>query len=239
MSEPSNQGQSARHTPADLAGDPAGSGAEAATNGRDLADLIAGSPDIEAQDLLAVAAELAAAPRRGRGRPAGSPNRKNKEMIDYLAALGHRDPWVTLSMIQSADTMQLARALATALTYKGKIMRDEDGNPILEIAPVQVLGIQKAAAEALMKYHHAAQPQQLDLPMDGEGYKRPFMAIGELHGNIVVAPDGRTAMSIHDEPANSQGNQRVIEADGVRHDGDQSHNAAKPLETNDNPTTNG
>ncbi|MDP3241753.1 MAG: hypothetical protein Q8M69_15110, partial [Reyranella sp.] len=86
----------------------------------------------------------------------------NGDMVAYLAALGHRDPWVTLSMIQTADTGALAQTLA---------MKRGDA-----------LVLQLRAAEALMPYHHAKKPQQLELPV---GDKRPYMVIGEMNVAIM------------------------------------------------------
>jgi hypothetical protein len=138
MADPLKQGQPERHTGAPGAG---GAGdrpqleADQALPGRDLADLLIGSPDVDAQDVLAAAAELIAAPRRGRGRPRGSPNRKNSEMIDYLAALGHRDPWLTLSLIQTADTVSLAKALGSPfLNAEGRPVKDLDGRVVYQAA---------------------------------------------------------------------------------------------------------
>lgn len=181
-------------------------GDDQALPGADPADLIAGSPDIDAPDLLAVAAELSAAPRRARGRPAGSGNRKNGDMVAYLAALGHRDPWVTLSMIQTADTGALAQTLA---------MKRGDA-----------LVLQLRAAEALMPYHHAKKPQQLDLPI---GDKRPLMVIGEMNVAIMSGDGFMSAGIAPGEKANE------INGDIVRDGATISHEEAKPLNAQDNP----
>ncbi|MER8460156.1 hypothetical protein NKH24_29510 [Mesorhizobium sp. M1300] len=72
---------------------------------------MAGLPDGEGVDALA-AAEIVASPARARGRPLGAANRKNGDLIRYLQARGHRDPMVTLSMIQSADFKELCKISA-------------------------------------------------------------------------------------------------------------------------------
>lgn len=77
----------------------------------DQLDLLDGSPDLEDGGLLAKAAETSLRDRRGRGRPKGSPNRRNADVFEYLEALGHRNPAVTLSLIQSMEPDDLARAL--------------------------------------------------------------------------------------------------------------------------------
>jgi hypothetical protein len=192
------------HRDAHTRADPAPAEADQALPGEDPADLLAGLPDVAAEDMLSLAAELAAAPRRARGRPAGSGNRKNNDMIGYLAALGHRDPWVTLSMIQTADTVALAKAL---IMKRG-----------------EVLAIQLRAAEALMPYHHAKKPQQLELP---PGDLRPLMVIGEMNVSI-GGPDGFMSAGVAPpEKANE------IKGDAVRIPASDPHETAKPLKDND------
>lgn len=233
MAETLKEGQPERHTGAPGAGD-AGDRreleAEQALPGRDLADLLIGSPDVDAQDVLAAAAELIAAPRRGRGRPRGSPNRKNGEMIEYLAALGHRDPWLTLSMIQTADTMSLAKAMGSPVFVDGRVKLDREGNVVFDPAdPVKVLALQRQAAADLLPYHHAKQPTQLDLPIGGEGFKRPLMQIGELHGNVIVGDNGQVGLSIFDQPREIVENQALSEGESVRLEGGESHDARNAL----------
>lgn len=201
----SNKGQEEAHTPAApaaSASSPAGIDAEDALPGADPLDLLDGSPDLGDRDLLATAAELVAAPRRARGRPPGALNRKNGDMVAYLQSLGHRDPWVTLSMIQTADTEKLAQKLS--------MKRGE------------VLALQLRAADALMPYHHAKKPQQLDLPV---GDKRPLMVIGEM--NVAIG-NGLGFMSAGIVPdADMQGNQGVSGGDAVRDSKVISHDPPK------------
>ncbi len=153
-----------RGDPAAPAPAPAASGAQAAEPGDDPADLLDGSPDSGATDLLTLAAETVAGPRRARGRPKGSANRRNMDMVAYLAALGHRDPMVTLSMIQTADTKALAKAIGCD-TPKGRLA---------------VAQMQRQAASDMLPYFYAKKPQQLELP---EGDARPVMVVGELTVN--------------------------------------------------------
>lgn len=162
MADNANQGQSGAHTQPDAAAAP--------LDGADPAELIAGLDDVEATDVLAVAAELVAAPKRARGRPAGAGNRKNADMIAYLAAKGHRDPWLTLSLIQTADTKALGKMLCAE--------------------PLAVLAVQERAATTLMKYHHSQKPQQLDLVMPTA---RPLMVIEQM--NVAIGNDASAFMS--------------------------------------------
>ncbi len=162
----------------------------------DQLDLLAGSLEIHDEDVLAAASEIIAKPRRERGRPPGSSNRRNTQVFDYLERLGHRDPAVTLSMIQSADTVQLARALG-ADNAKGRFA---------------VLGLQRAAAAELMPYKYAKKPQQIDLPPDR---LRPMMVIGEMNVGINTQSD---VMSVAD-PRKKKSNEingaslRIVEND--------------------------
>lgn len=201
MANEPDQGQSETHTPLASAGDQAAPDLP----GADPLDLLAGLPDGEGDDHLALVAELVAAPNRARGRPLGAANRKNGDLIRYLAARGHRDPMVTLSMIQSADFAGLC-ALVGATSAKHKLA---------------VLGIMKSAATDLLPYNHSKKPQQLELP-DAGGSKRAVMIIGD--GNNVAVIQGNGYAS--DEflpPAEVQQNQGVIEGEAVRQKPDQSH----------------
>lgn len=198
--------------------------------GRDPADLLSGSPDLDANDVLALAAELVAAPRRARGRPAGAANRKNGEMIAYLAALGHRDPWVTLSLIQTADTAQLADMLGAPLIVEGVARLDREGKVIMVPADRdKVLALQMRAAEAIMPYHHGKKPQQLDLG-DLAGSKRPVMVIGEMN---VTQIGEATFMSAGIPPEAEKLNE--INGSFVRNGEGIPHENAKPLDALDDP----
>ena len=185
---------------------PGGAAAPAeALPGADPVDLLSGSPDLEPQDVLALVAEPAVSQRRARGRPPGAANRKNNDMIAYLSALGHRDPWVTLSLIQSADFGALCQMVGA-------------GNAKSRLA---VLAVQKDAAKELMNYHHSRKPQQLDLPA-GEGSKRPIMVIGDGNNVAVMAANGFASAEFL-PPDESEQNQEVIDGEAVRHSSDKSH----------------
>lgn len=203
-----NKGQEEAHTPAA----PGAEAASSALPGADPLDLLDGSPDLDASDLLAMAAEPVLSQRRVRGRPQGALNRKNADMIAYLKALGHRDPWVTLSTIQSADTMRLALALRSPVMKNGKQVVSKAGTPLFNMPdPSDVLALQMRAADALMPYHHAKKPQQLDL---GDlGATRPVMVIGEM--NVGIASDFGFMSAGTAPGADIQGNQGLSEGDSV------------------------
>lgn len=206
MSKKADQGQAAAHTPADASAQ----APPAELPGADPLDLLAGLPDGEGVDALALAAEIVAAPARARGRPLGAANRKNGDLIRYLAARGHRDPMVTLSMIQSADFGALCKMIG-ADTAKLKL---------------GVLSIIRGAAADLMPYHHAKKPQQIELPI---GDKRPMMVFGNVEHMQVIA-DCEGFMSAGIMPGEKP---NEINGDAVRLDGDQPHENAKPLIAND------
>lgn len=220
MSSKADQGQQDAHTPRD--GGALAPPAE--LPGADPLDLLAGLPDGEGVDGLALAAELVAAPARARGRPAGSPNRKNGDLIRYLQARGHRDPMVTLSMIQSADFGALCKVVG-AETAKHKLA---------------VLGIIRGAAADLMPYHHARKPQQIELPV---GDKRPLMVIGEMNVTQINGDGFMSAGVMPDDPSlRTKATIAAIEAEklneingtSVRQQDGMSHEIPKPLNSHDN-----
>lgn len=217
-----HEGQEEAHTLAAPAATAPSSGIDALA-GADPLDLVAGLPDIEETDLLALAAETMLLQRRGRGRPSGSPNRKNADMIAYLHAKGHRDPWVTLSLIQSADTMALTKALRAPVMKNGKQLVSKAGTPLFTMPdPMDVLAMQARAADALMPYHHGKKPQQLELPV---GDKRPMMIIGEM--NVAISNDlGFMSAGIAPE-AKIVENQPLSYDDDVRNDEAYPHDEAK------------
>ncbi len=193
-----HEGQEEARTPAAHGGD--------ALAGADPLDLVAGQPDGEGDDVLALVAEMVAAPARARGRPQGAANRKNGDLIRYLQARGHRDPMVTLSMIQSADFLGLC-TMVGATKAKEKIA---------------VLGIIRGAAADMMPYHHAKKPQQLELPV---GDKRPLMVIGEM--NVAIGNDlGFMSAGIAPD-AKIVENQPLSEGDSVGESDAFSHETTK------------
>lgn len=167
--------------------------------GADPEDLLAGLPEEQAIDVLELVAETTLTERRARGRPPGAANRKNADLIAYLAARGHRDPWVTLSLIQSADFAQLCRMVGADSTK----------------TRLAVLKLQQSAAEAIMPYHHARKPQQLELPA---GDKRPLMVIGEMNVTQINSHEGFMSAGVPVDQG--QGNQGVIEGEPVREPGE-------------------
>ncbi|MER8460155.1 hypothetical protein NKH24_29505 [Mesorhizobium sp. M1300] len=93
-----------------------------------------------------------------------------------------------------------------------------------------MLGIIRGAAADLMPYHHAKKPQQLELPA---GDKRPMMVFGNVEQMQIVAGDGFMSAGIMpgEKPDEINGN-------AVRLDDSQSHENAKPLNSDDKAGSN-
>ena len=124
--------------------------------------------DIEPLDQLEKIADQTLSGRRARerGRPKGATNKRNDKVFDYLEACGHRDPATTLSLLQSADTLALAKAL--------------------KMKPKEVLAEQIKTAAALMPYKYAKKPVELDVK---GGNKLPLMILGDLNQQVNVGDD--------------------------------------------------
>lgn len=230
MTKEAGDGHRDAHTRGDLgdgAADLAGLDQDAAEAERveqlHLAALIDGSPDVDAGDVLGATAELVARQRRARGRPLGSGNKRNGDMLRYLQALGHRDPLVTLSAIQTADTLQLAASLGHALrSRKGELILDQKGRPVIDgCDPLDVLKVQEAAARDLLPYVYAKRPVEVALP---SGDQRPVMVIGQL--NVAQVTEQLT-MSAGMSPEDMQRFQRVTDGEAVRPTPDPSHDDSK------------
>ncbi|MCW5697910.1 MAG: hypothetical protein KIS96_14415 [Bauldia sp.] len=213
MTKTAPEGQVGAHT----RGDPASAAAPEPVVDPFGLDPLDGSHDLGDADLLMEAAETLAAPRRARGRPPGAANRKNADMVRYLAQLGHRDPWVTLSLIQSADTRALAKALTRPrVDDEGNVRRDAEGNVMMTQPDYDAaVALQMRAAEAILPYHHARRPQQLELP---PGAPRPVMVIGELNVAVAAAGGFMSAGVAPDEKANEINGDVVRQNDGLSHD---------------------
>lgn len=225
-------------TRAEIAASVAGLAAALGGDPVEQLDLLSGSPDLDDADPLARAADHVAAPRRGRGRPQGAANKRNDAVFDYLAALGHRDPAVTLSLIQTADTAKLAEALGRPCTdsdgdilltpildRSGVPMRDDAGEllmrPVITPAdPVKILAIQEKAASRLMDFKYARKPQQLDVRkqemhvfLAGSLGSEHRPADGTLFGGKIVE------------------NQPLGDGASVRHQDGESHDTGQAIES--------
>ena len=117
-------------------------GAAEISDGQDLF----GALDAEVEGF---AGHAIAPPRRGPGRPAGSPNRSTLQLQGYLRARGYRDPAEFLAATASMDV----RALAAALAGHG-----DPGRVTFDQA-IEALKLQRAAAAELLPYFHQRMPQ--------------------------------------------------------------------------------
>ena len=153
-----------------------GTAVELAANGQagdDAAEML-GNEDWGGAPMLPLGdSPVAAAKAAGRGRPAGSMNRKTKDLAQYLGALGYRDPALILAETYSRPAGELAKALKckTAEAYK----------------------LQLDAANALMPYLHGKRPTQIEL--DSKGLPMIQINLGQPSGQ---GADRGDSMSILD-----------------------------------------
>ena len=168
-------------------------------------DLLA--QDTEPVSTLGLAGEIVARRNRGRGRPPGAANLRNDKVFDYLQALGHQDPATTLSLLQTADTEELARMLGCE--------------------PIEVLREQAKAAAKLMEFKYAKKPATLQLDTGGSGL--PVMVIGgEAH-----FVQNNTQINIDDPSAGVVRNQGLSIDASVRREDEAPHDETKPLKNHD------
>lgn len=161
-------------------------------------------------DTLESLADKSSAERRARGRPAGSTNKRNTQVFDYLEHIGHRDPVMTLSLFQTMDLRELAAML-------GCKMKD-------------AAALQISAAEKLLPYKYAKRPTELHV--QGDGSRRPVMVIGEMNVQLGGLSD-EGFMTAGQPRSKTIDNQEVSEGESVRHDDDVPHETVKPLKTQD------
>lgn len=132
-------------------------------------DLLAADLDAELAGLGDVTGGVA--PKRGPGRPPGSPNRQTRQMAGLLRARGYRDPWEFLAALYTTPTRDLMRAIGA-----------EDAEKIVEV--------QRKAASEVMKYTYSPMPVAVE--HTGEG-GRPVVAVmlgGAGPGDAAKVVDG-------------------------------------------------
>lgn len=95
------------------------------------------------------AGQAIAPPRRGPGRPAGSPNRSTLQLQAFLRQRGYRDPAEFLAATASMDV----RALAAALAGHNK------PDLVTFDQAIEALKLQRSAAAELLPYFHQRMPQ--------------------------------------------------------------------------------
>lgn len=101
-------------------------------------------------------AKLREAAKRGRGRPAGSKNRKSADLANYLLSMGYRDPALNLADLANATPGDLAAELSC------------DTVDAMEL-------IRKANAE-LLPYFHSKRPTEIKVDKRIMG----VMVLGEM-----------------------------------------------------------
>lgn len=119
-------------------------------------------------DLVGRVAEQVNEKRRARGRPLNSPNRRNDETFDYLAARGFKMPEQRLAEIVTADPRELAAALAGPGVKPENVPFDR---------AMEVLRLQAKCAEVLMPYKFA---KKQELKVEHSGGQVHVMMAGPL-----------------------------------------------------------
>jgi hypothetical protein len=134
-------------------------------------------------------------PKRGPGRPPGSPSRSTLRLKQLMQAKGYRDPLEFLASLWTMDTRQLATELRPDA---GEVKaRGLDGKVTLatfdqahEAAKLQV-----RAAEAALPYWHQKTPVAVHHSGDSQ---RPVIIIHDMTGAAAKAAQDSGAMSVHD-----------------------------------------
>lgn len=124
--------------------------------------------DPDTVDLIGRVAEHVNGQRRARGRPAGSANRRNDEMFDYLEARGFKGPELRMMEIISADPRELAAALAGPEAKAANVPFDR---------AMEVLRLQAKCAEAMLPYKFA---KKQELKVEHSGGQVHVMMAGPL-----------------------------------------------------------
>lgn len=138
----------------------------------------AGAPENSERDLfLTIDDEVAdfaghaiAPPKRGPGRPAGSPNRTTQQLQAWLRGRGYRDPAEFLAAIVTTDARQLAAELAGKAA---SLVTFDEAEAVLKL--------QKGAAAELMPYFHQRMPQQVEQVGDAA---RPLILIMQANQGV-------------------------------------------------------
>lgn len=141
------------------------------TNEAEQTDLLDGALDLGDKDPLSMVAETFAAPRRARGRPKGSTNLRNTQVFDYMEAIGHRDPAMTLSLIQTAPVHELAIML---------------GCDRLDAMKIQI-----SAAKELLPYKYAKKPTDITVTEN-----KTHLFVSADIDSMIERDEGNTALSI-------------------------------------------
>lgn len=134
---------------------------------------------------VAHVANIRDAAKRGRGRPAGSQNKRSADLANYLLSMGYRDPALNLADLANADPAALALELG-AIEVNPEMTAAEQLRHLVKaekLSQAQVIFlIEKAYAmiddanAELMPYFHAKRPQAIQVDKTLRG----FMVFGEM-----------------------------------------------------------
>ena len=207
------------------------------------AEKIGGDPDLpsepgelatdlatDEQDLFVPPGELAlsmpvdvpniqAAEKRDRGRPKGSKNRKDADLLQYLMARGYHSPLEAGAALYNMNAEDLALQISRwrvelqqELLSDGTMSEDEINQLLIKapLDPWEVLKLQATVMAAHLPYWHSKMTPD-ETPPDG---KRPLMIINQLNVTQVNKTGGMSAG--FDPNANVVENQQLDDDEDVR-----------------------
>lgn len=156
-------------------------------------------PDADwAHDLPLDLASMQGSEKRDRGRPKGSKNKKDADLIQYLMARGYHSPLEAMAALYNMNTKDLAMQiskwrveLATELAVEGGMSKD-DIKELLVSAPVdpfEVLKLQVQVARDQYQYWHGKVTPD-DAPPDQQ---RALMLFGDMNITQVNQVRGMSA----------------------------------------------
>ncbi|MBL4768039.1 MAG: hypothetical protein JKY94_10045 [Rhodobacteraceae bacterium] len=155
-------------------------------------------PDDLAHELPLDLASMQGAEKRDRGRPKGSKNRKDADLIQYLMARGYHSPLEAGAALYNMNTKALAlqismwRAeLRVELMASGHIAKEELDAilPSMPVDPMEVLKLQATVMAAHLPFWHSKQSGD-DAPPDQQ---RALMLFGDMNITQVNQVRGMSA----------------------------------------------
>lgn len=175
------------------------------------------------------AANLVDPGKRGPGRPSGATNKRDREMADYLLALGYRDPMHGLAALYSMRPVDLAIEIMRQREELAKWMvengRDGMAEKLLNAEPPDIqslLELQEDAKVKSLPYWHAKQTPTDATPQ----HQLAVMNIGQFNVNAAIDDNGRMSLGVP-MSENIVDIQGVSEAEEVRQTNEKSHDEPK------------
>lgn len=132
-------------------------------------------------------------PKRRVGRPPGSPNRTTLQLQRLLLARGYRDPAEFLAAIVTGDPRQLVADMA-----------DKAISLVTFPEVLEVMKLQRQAAEALMPYFHQKMPTAVEVKGDAP---RQLIVMGDVVNMKAVQDQRLSAIDLdasHGDPSHDE-----------------------------------